>query len=305
MAREVTLDVRGMEPPQPLELVLETIGDFQRGRRPQAGHRLPPDAAVQDPRPQRVRLSDRARQGVGPRNHDLAQGLTEARIRGPIRSGDEDARTDAARQCIADQSCRAGRRRARRRRRARAVRRDARRRGRAARARADPRRVAAQARFACRDDGIHARAGRALGPAGGAPRGSAADPAAGLPRDAATGQSHGPGRPVVAALRNPRAGARTREGRGIESPGKGGRTKAYPIPISRRPMGRAGTVSQRPTSSGSSASNPRRVSPTRRRGSGTTRSLMPRWRCSRRVSGGFWHCRRRIRCRQSRIRSRC
>jgi hypothetical protein len=33
MAREVTLDVRGMEPPQPLELVLETIGDFQTGDR--------------------------------------------------------------------------------------------------------------------------------------------------------------------------------------------------------------------------------------------------------------------------------
>ena len=33
MAREVTLDVRGMEPPQPLELVLETIGDFQSGDR--------------------------------------------------------------------------------------------------------------------------------------------------------------------------------------------------------------------------------------------------------------------------------
>jgi hypothetical protein len=33
MAREITLDVRGMEPPQPLELVLETIGDFQAGDR--------------------------------------------------------------------------------------------------------------------------------------------------------------------------------------------------------------------------------------------------------------------------------
>jgi hypothetical protein len=33
MAREVTLDVRGMEPPAPLELVLETIGDFQAGDR--------------------------------------------------------------------------------------------------------------------------------------------------------------------------------------------------------------------------------------------------------------------------------
>ena len=33
MARELTLDVRGMEPPQPLELVLETIGDFQAGDR--------------------------------------------------------------------------------------------------------------------------------------------------------------------------------------------------------------------------------------------------------------------------------
>ena len=33
MAREVTLDVRGMEPPQPLELVLETIDDFQVGDR--------------------------------------------------------------------------------------------------------------------------------------------------------------------------------------------------------------------------------------------------------------------------------
>jgi uncharacterized protein (DUF2249 family) len=33
MAREVTLDVRGMEPPQPLELVLEAIGDFKAGDR--------------------------------------------------------------------------------------------------------------------------------------------------------------------------------------------------------------------------------------------------------------------------------
>jgi uncharacterized protein (DUF2249 family) len=33
MARELTLDVRGMEPPQPLELVLETIGDFKAGDR--------------------------------------------------------------------------------------------------------------------------------------------------------------------------------------------------------------------------------------------------------------------------------
>jgi uncharacterized protein (DUF2249 family) len=33
MAREVTLDVRGMEPPQPLERVLEAIGDFQPGDR--------------------------------------------------------------------------------------------------------------------------------------------------------------------------------------------------------------------------------------------------------------------------------
>ena len=33
MAREVTLDVRGMEPPQPLELVLEAIGDFRAGDR--------------------------------------------------------------------------------------------------------------------------------------------------------------------------------------------------------------------------------------------------------------------------------
>lgn len=33
MPRELTLDVRGMEPPQPLDLVLETIGDFQVGDR--------------------------------------------------------------------------------------------------------------------------------------------------------------------------------------------------------------------------------------------------------------------------------
>jgi uncharacterized protein (DUF2249 family) len=31
MARSLTLDVRGMEPPQPLELVLETIDDFGPG----------------------------------------------------------------------------------------------------------------------------------------------------------------------------------------------------------------------------------------------------------------------------------
>jgi TusA-related sulfurtransferase len=31
MARHVTLDVRGMEPPEPIERVLETIADFQDG----------------------------------------------------------------------------------------------------------------------------------------------------------------------------------------------------------------------------------------------------------------------------------
>ena len=33
MARDLTLDVRGMEPPEPLERVLETIGDFAPGDR--------------------------------------------------------------------------------------------------------------------------------------------------------------------------------------------------------------------------------------------------------------------------------
>lgn len=33
MARDITLDVRGMEPPEPLELVLETIDDFAPGDR--------------------------------------------------------------------------------------------------------------------------------------------------------------------------------------------------------------------------------------------------------------------------------
>jgi uncharacterized protein (DUF2249 family) len=33
MARDLTLDVRGMEPPEPLERVLETIGDFVPGDR--------------------------------------------------------------------------------------------------------------------------------------------------------------------------------------------------------------------------------------------------------------------------------
>ena len=33
MARDLTLDVRGMEPPEPLELVLETIDDFAPGDR--------------------------------------------------------------------------------------------------------------------------------------------------------------------------------------------------------------------------------------------------------------------------------
>jgi uncharacterized protein (DUF2249 family) len=33
MAREITLDVRGMEPPEPLELVLATIDDFAPGDR--------------------------------------------------------------------------------------------------------------------------------------------------------------------------------------------------------------------------------------------------------------------------------
>ena len=33
MAREITLDVRGMEPPQPLERVLATIDDFAPGDR--------------------------------------------------------------------------------------------------------------------------------------------------------------------------------------------------------------------------------------------------------------------------------
>lgn len=31
MSREVTLDVRGMEPPEPLRLVLETIAEFVPG----------------------------------------------------------------------------------------------------------------------------------------------------------------------------------------------------------------------------------------------------------------------------------
>lgn len=31
MSREITLDVRGMEPPEPLERVLETIDDFVAG----------------------------------------------------------------------------------------------------------------------------------------------------------------------------------------------------------------------------------------------------------------------------------
>ena len=33
MAREITLDVRGMEPPEPLELVLATIDGFVPGDR--------------------------------------------------------------------------------------------------------------------------------------------------------------------------------------------------------------------------------------------------------------------------------
>jgi TusA-related sulfurtransferase len=33
MTRDLTLDVRGMEPPEPLERVLETIGDFTPGDR--------------------------------------------------------------------------------------------------------------------------------------------------------------------------------------------------------------------------------------------------------------------------------
>ena len=33
MALDLTLDVRGMEPPEPLERVLETIGDFVQGDR--------------------------------------------------------------------------------------------------------------------------------------------------------------------------------------------------------------------------------------------------------------------------------
>jgi uncharacterized protein (DUF2249 family) len=33
MPRNVTLDVRGMSPPEPLEWVLETIGDFEQGDR--------------------------------------------------------------------------------------------------------------------------------------------------------------------------------------------------------------------------------------------------------------------------------
>ena len=33
MPRDLTLDVRGMEPPEPLERVLETIGDFAPGDR--------------------------------------------------------------------------------------------------------------------------------------------------------------------------------------------------------------------------------------------------------------------------------
>jgi TusA-related sulfurtransferase len=33
MSRDITLDVRGMEPPEPLERVLETIDDFAEGDR--------------------------------------------------------------------------------------------------------------------------------------------------------------------------------------------------------------------------------------------------------------------------------
>jgi TusA-related sulfurtransferase len=33
MSREITLDVRGMEPPEPLERVLSTIDDFVAGDR--------------------------------------------------------------------------------------------------------------------------------------------------------------------------------------------------------------------------------------------------------------------------------
>ena len=33
MTRDLTLDVRGMEPPEPLQRVLETIGDFAPGDR--------------------------------------------------------------------------------------------------------------------------------------------------------------------------------------------------------------------------------------------------------------------------------
>lgn len=31
MPRNLTLDVRGMQPPEPIERVLETIGDFKEG----------------------------------------------------------------------------------------------------------------------------------------------------------------------------------------------------------------------------------------------------------------------------------
>ena len=31
MPRSLTLDVRGMQPPEPIERVLETIGDFKQG----------------------------------------------------------------------------------------------------------------------------------------------------------------------------------------------------------------------------------------------------------------------------------
>ena len=76
MARELTLDVRGMEPPQPLELVLETIGDFQAGDRLKLVIDCHPTPLFKILDRNGYGYQHRAGQGVGPRNHDLAEGLS-------------------------------------------------------------------------------------------------------------------------------------------------------------------------------------------------------------------------------------
>ena len=73
MARDLTLDVRGMEPPEPLERVLETIGDFAPGDRLKLIIDCEPRPLFRILDTQRLRARDGAGHGLAARDHDLAE----------------------------------------------------------------------------------------------------------------------------------------------------------------------------------------------------------------------------------------